>query len=219
MPSKPRDALAYVQIDKASMDRCIARLRGDAAAMSTAVNRALNKTATFAKSRIIEDLRKTINLKTGLLRGGQNVKGKIRVSQATKARHAAIIVIAGTRIPLIAFGARQTAKGVTYQIRRGGKRQLLAHGFIQIGIKSGKPHVLLRVGELRPTKRPGRGAAMVRPRYPAYKQYGPTLPQIMQTLPQYAQAVLERTMGDRLAMELDRQVQVIIDRKDQKKSA
>jgi len=214
MPSKPRDALTYVQVDKQSFDRCLARLRGDAAAMSTAVNRALNKTATFAKTQIVGDLRKTINLKPGLLR-----EKYIRVSPATKPRPVAVISIKGTRIPLLAFGARQTAKGVSYQIRRGGARQLLRHGFINIGRTSGKPHVLLRVGELRPTKRPGRGAAMVRPRYPAYKRYGPTLTQIMQTLPQYARGVFETAIYTRLSMELNRQVQVILDRKDQKQTA
>ena len=219
MPSKPRDALTYVQVDKGSFDRCLARLRGDAAAMATAVNRALNKTATFARTRIVTDLNASLNLKKSMLRGGKDIKGAVRVSPATKRRASAVIIIKGTRIPLIAFGARQTAKGVTYSIKRGGKRQLLRHGFINIGMKSGKPHVMLRVGELLPTKRPGHGAEMVRPRYPAWKRYGPTLTQVMQTLPEYAKGVFEDAMRERLTMELDRQVQVILERKDVKRTA
>ena len=219
MSSRNRDALTYVQVDKASFDRCIARLRGDAAAMSTAVNRAVNKTATFAKTQIVRDLRKTLNLKPAFLR-----EKYIRLSPATKPRPVAVISIKGTRIPLLAFGARQTARGVTYAIKRGGKRQLLRHGFINIGKTSGKPHVLLRVGELRPSRQFHYAATvadisiqhMVRPRYPVYKRYGPTLTQIMQTLPQYARGVFENTIYTRLSMELDRQVQVIIDRKDRK---
>ena len=225
MPSKPRDALTYVQVDKGSFDRCLARLRGDAKAMETAVNRALNKTATFAKTRIVTDLNASLNLKKSMLRGGKDVKGAVRVSPATKRRASAIVIIKGTRIPLIAFGARQTGKGVTYSIKRGGKRQLLRHGFINIGIKSGKPHVLLRVSEPQPrkrqTKRGGKvyASPTVRPRYDIWKRYGPTLTQVMQTLPEYAKGVFEDAMHTRLTMELDRQVMVILDRKDQKKTA
>jgi len=222
MPSKPRDDVLQVYVDKASMDRCISRLKGDVASITKAVVRTVNKTAVFGKTQIVHTLQGALNLKTSLLRGGKDIKGYIYVKNATQKRWQAEVHIRGTRIPLLAFGARQTAKGVTYQVKRGGARQLLRHGFINVGTSSGKELVLLRVGEPRPPLRVLHGGtpsgAMVRPRYPIWKQYGPSLTQIMQKLPEYARGVVERTMAERMAMELDRQVQVILDRKDQKKA-
>jgi hypothetical protein len=91
-------------------------------ALPKVMSRALNRTATGARTATSRMLSKEIGLKVG------DVRKKLVLIRASYRRWRSAITISRKRIPLIRFGARQTKKGVTYKKQR--KRILIRHAFI-----------------------------------------------------------------------------------------
>ena len=113
-------------------------LRAGASEMAPAVARALNKTADQVKvqgSRAIRDA--GYNLKA------KDIKSGIDVRRASLGNLRASVVAKGRPIPLIAYGARQTSKGVTVSVLKG--RKLIAHAFIAT-MANGHKGVFIRQG-------------------------------------------------------------------------
>jgi len=86
------------------------------------MSRALNRTATEARTKTSRMLAGEIGIKIG------DVRKRITMSRASYRRWRSSIKISRRRIPLIRFGAKQTKKGVTYKKDR--KRVLISHAFI-----------------------------------------------------------------------------------------
>ena len=78
-----------------------------------AIVRALNRTIASVRTLVIREIADD----TGL--ANKDIRPSIGVTNATFSRPAARLVVTGRRIPLIAFDARQTLRGVTYIGRRG----------------------------------------------------------------------------------------------------
>lgn len=89
------------------------------------ISRALNKVAAGARTIITRRIGKELPVKQTTLRN-KNVK----LSKSHPQRLAARIHVSGKRIPLGAMGPRQTTKGVTYRLRKGGPRKLIKGGFL-----------------------------------------------------------------------------------------
>jgi hypothetical protein len=86
---------------------------------------AINTTATQARNQIVKNLLKTVKLPGKILRDA------IKLTRATTTRWIATIDVHGKRIPLIYFGARQIAFGVTYRISDIMGPALARRAFIQ----------------------------------------------------------------------------------------
>ncbi|HUX15572.1 MAG TPA: hypothetical protein VMW52_03815, partial [Phycisphaerae bacterium] len=126
--------------------------------------------------------------------------------------------IHGRRIPILQFNARQTRKGVTYALRRHGGRTLIPHAFLATmptghrGVfartepKFGyQPGGLMLVG--------GRRASGVRKHgLPIVEQYGPSVPAVVEKLPEFAAGVFHDAIADKLQAEIDSQVGLLIER-------
>lgn len=82
----------------------------------------------------------------------RDVRKAIKRSQARSARTSGTVSVRARPVPLIAFGARQTRRGVSLKIERGGKRFRLRHSFIAT-MPSGHRGVFER--DIRKTPRRG----------------------------------------------------------------
>lgn len=103
-----------------------------------------------------------------------------------------------TGINLIAFGARQNSKGVSYAVKKGGGRKTLAHAFIR-STRSGRgPFVWLRgeAGRAYTSSHPSKNKYLGLHGYPIFQQFGPSVAQMLkhgdrpQRLADYASGIV-----------------------------
>jgi len=113
-----------IQMGEAQLAEITTMLDGVPNGVQRVATRAINKIAVSARTHIVRRIVQEVNLKSSEVRN-RNVS----ISKAKYSRLAAMIRISGRRIPLLRWGARQTRKGASYAIRRGG-RTVLAHGFL-----------------------------------------------------------------------------------------
>jgi len=124
----------------------------------------VNSVSTTGRKEIVREMSRKLTLKQKRVREGTALR------RATRQRLEAVITVSGRRIMLIEFSARQTRRGVTYQIERSQGRKLLPSGFIARGRA-----IRGTVGGGRPMpelvwKRAGK------PRLPIFPKRGPSLP-------------------------------------------
>lgn len=177
--------LAQVQ---RSLDRFTKELQ------SKAIVRALNNTATSAKVEASRDIRAAgYNIKA------KRVKQAIEVRRATAADLQAIVTATGKAIPRLAFGARQTAAGVSYSIKGG--RTMKAGAFIAT-MKSGHTGAFMRVAGFQTGKR---GTPILNRKI--RELWGPSIPTVLMN--KVVHVRLEQALRDRFPKELERQIRFI----------
>ena len=127
-----------------------AKLR-DSGKFQIVVARALNRTMTFMKKRIKQDIYAQYNAKQ------QDIESTMTVKQAKKGRLVASIAMRGRMsLDLIKYGARETRKGVSVRVLRASKAHVIKPGWGKGGIRAtkknkasatwiAKDHVLARV--------------------------------------------------------------------------
>jgi hypothetical protein len=101
-----------------------------------AASRALTKAATQARTQAAREIRDRYNISARL------VARQIDVTRSTPDTLVALLKPQGSKLPVIAFQARQTRRGVTVQIKRGSRR-LIPHAFIAT-MRSGHTGVFAR---------------------------------------------------------------------------
>lgn len=132
------------------------------AVIGKATVRALNKTAAQAKVAASREIRDAgYKIKAGA------IKDSIRITQATRALLVSAVKPKGRPIPLIDYGARQTAKGVTVSVKNG--RKLIRGAFIAV-MPTGHKGVFVRVGDGR-KKVKGKSSGL-----PIKELFGPSIP-------------------------------------------
>ncbi len=141
-----------IQVDTSALQRRLDALGADA---PRAVVRALNRTAASVQTQAVRALATEVGLKQ------TEVRKAMAVRQATRDRPTAAVIVTGKRIPLLAFGARATRKGITYRIGTGG-RKLVPSGFL----------ATMRSGHRGAFKRKGKR------RLPIAELFGPSLPHV-----------------------------------------
>jgi hypothetical protein len=138
-----------VTADLSTFRRQIAAL-GDKAPL--AVARALNRSIASVQTAAVRDMAKDLNL------AQKDVRKGLEITKATRQSLLATLRVTSKRLLLMAFGARQTAKGVTYNLGRG---RTLAEGAFIAAMKSGHVGVFRRVGRARlPLTRELRGPSL-----------------------------------------------------------
>ena len=149
-----------VRFDSAQATRLLRALsrRG----VHDATVRALNKAANQTKTQASKSIRAKRALKAGV------VNEQLKVTKAARKAEAAVVAT-GAPIPLRDYGARQTARGVTFRVNRG-KRSLLKGAFI---VQSIGQHVFTRSGPKRKMKR---GRYVGKKKQPIIKRVAPSLP-------------------------------------------
>jgi hypothetical protein len=130
-----------------------------------AITRALNRTGDQVRTAVVRALAQDTGLALAVIRKSTDVQS------ATFTNQVVAVLVTGRRIPLYAFAARQTSKGVSYRLQSG--RGSIAHAFIATMPKSGHTGVFMR---------------RTRRRLPIYELFGPSLPHVIQK-PAVVQAV------------------------------
>jgi len=170
-----------IKLDQVQWLRAQGLLAGVKNGSRRVVMRATNKTLAGVRTDSVKEIRQEVNLSATVVRKTMYVeKATLRdLRAAVRSRQKY-----GTS--LIAFGARQTRKGVTVQVKKGRPRELIEHAFIRYGQKGGGKQVFWRTGSLkrhvgtRPHKRTfPYGALPRRYRLPIKKLWGPAVPDIM----------------------------------------
>jgi hypothetical protein len=135
--------------------------------MRPAVVRALNRMIDQVKVRAAREVRAA-----GYKLKISDIKSAIRINRASTGRLRADAIASGRPIPLIKYGARQTAAGVTVDVLNG--RKLIAHAFIAT-TSNGTPQVFVRKPGAKHRK-VTKGGKAVWTALPIDKKYGPSIP-------------------------------------------
>lgn len=141
---------------KADISRTRAMLGASQKAVQLATVTALNKTVTNVRSETVKVLKKDIGDAVGVTSGG--FRKSIALAKANRNRLLASLTPSGRPLPLMAFGARQVATGVTS--KAWGKRKTYKHAFIA-KMPGGHKGVFVRTSKKR---------------LPIRELYGPSLP-------------------------------------------
>lgn len=151
---------------KINIEGALAKFRSAAEEAPKAVQRALNKTAITARAQAARSIRDTgYGLKVA------TIKGAFTIRRATQADLKAIVTATGRPIPLIQYGARQTGRGVSVNVKNG--RKVIAHAFIAT-MHSGHEGVFIRVDNKR--KRVIRNGKVYYSGLPIKELFGPSVP-------------------------------------------
>lgn len=110
-----------------------------------AIRAALNRVASTAKTRALKEITSEWNVKRSDIAPMVTLK---RAERGGGGMEAAVRAEGAISLPIYKFGARQTKSGVSFKIKKSGKRGKLANAFIA-KMKSGKVGVFERVGKKR----------------------------------------------------------------------
>lgn len=127
-----------VEADITSSLRDLEQLEGNL--KHRVLGRALNRTATGMKTEVSRQIRSVLNVRA------QDVNKRLSIRRAASGERSVEIVIGARGLPLLAFGARQTKKGVSVKVLRRGGRKLVRGAFIA-QMKSGHRGVFVRRGK------------------------------------------------------------------------
>jgi hypothetical protein len=175
-----------IKVDvRGSMDRIIADVGNKKREVrSVAVPRALNKMIDQVKTGAARSIRDA-----GYKLKVSDIKKGLKISRAVAGNLTARVTASGNPIPLSAYGARQTAKGVSVDVLHG--RKVITHAFIAT-MPSGHKGVFVRVGAQH--KKTTKGSRTVWSGLPIKELFGPSVPDGM------ANAAVQETL-QRLVLE------------------
>ena len=168
-------ALFKVSLNKADLAEVERMMKGIKNGYSTVVRRTINDGIKGAKIYTKDTLKKEYTIKAGA------VNKTFKQVNATNVKLSGALRSIGAFVPLINYSARQTKKGVTVQIKKGGKRELWPGAFITT-MKSGHKGVFSREKPPYKTKKsPKLPWKQFEPKYrlPIHEQFGPRVPGIM----------------------------------------
>lgn len=147
-----------LKIDTASVQRAVGDIKdGLPRVLTRVLNRSLSEVRTLVKRGIAED--------TGI--PVSQVDKSLTSEEANFGRLVARLVVRGRRLPLTAFKARQTRKGVTYSV--GSKGRTLAESAFIATMRSGHTGVFRRRGKF----------PALAGRLPIDELKGPSLPRVL----------------------------------------
>jgi Prophage minor tail protein Z (GPZ) len=146
-----------------------------------ATMRALNRALTSGNAELARLIAKDMGLKVS------EVKAALKSTPATETRLEVKLSASAKRIPLAKFAARQTRKGVSYNLGAGGGgRKVLAHSFIAT-VGSGHTGVFTR---------------KTAKRLPIDQKFGPSIGGVLARYRRQGIAKMRETFDARLAHEL-----------------
>ncbi|MCE5185079.1 MAG: phage tail protein [Planctomycetaceae bacterium] len=113
-----------IKLDEQRLREVQLMLREIPRGMATVMSRGINKTAVSVRAEVVRKIAAEVNLSQ------KRIREALTISQANWTKWAATINISRKRIGLINFGARQTARGVSYKIDKAHGRKAIEHAFI-----------------------------------------------------------------------------------------
>lgn len=177
------------------------------------LSRAINKTTSAARVKAVREISADTKLKKKFIYQRGKTNRPIIVKNATYKTLEAHILISQKRIPLSRFNAVQRKTGVSYNLGRGrttAKGSFLRKVYGKSGAKYGRDIMGWEGHEAvlkRRTKKP----------HPLMELYGPSLGRVFTK----AAGILRRTIKEankKLAQEIDRQIEVLIQQQLKRKA-
>lgn len=134
-----------LELDLDTLLDTLSRLR--TATESRVVAQAINRTARSSRVFLRRSVQEVVALKA------KDVNQTVTVRRATRRDPRAVIAVSRRSVPLLRYGARATARGVTVKVKREGGRKLVRPGgrgaFISTMPSTGHRGVFVRKGEER----------------------------------------------------------------------
>lgn len=157
-----------IKIDvRGSMDRIIADMGNiKREVVEKAAPRALNKVIDQVKTAAAREMRGA-----GYKLKVSDIKKGLKTSRASPSMLTATVKASGRPIPLVQYGARPTAKGVSVDVLHG--RKVIAGAFIAT-MSNGHKGVYVRVGKLH--KKVSKGGRAMWSGLPIKELFGPSVP-------------------------------------------
>ena len=116
--------MMQIVFDEKALQRVRNQLSAVPRQISVIMPRAINRTAGPARTQIASRLRGELKLKSSVIKKG------ITWIKATRNWWRSDLFVSRRRIPLINFGAKQTAAGVAYTISKTSGRKIISSAFI-----------------------------------------------------------------------------------------
>lgn len=199
-----------IKINAEDMAKVKKMLAGIPGAADRVCMRAINDGLAGMKTDASTEIRAEINLTKSV------VDATFKTVKASVTSLSGVFTSTGKPVPLIEYGARQTTKGVSVQVKRGNPRSVIPGTFIAVvrskqqmdqGIE-GHKGVFWRVWHERQRKPFNRnfpyGKLPKKYRLPIVQRYGPRVPDILSNEPVMA-AVLKKA-DDRMHVNIERQI-------------
>ena len=154
------------------------------------LSRALNKVATSTRAEIVREVSEAYNVRPSAVRGRNTKLGK-----ATPSSLRSEVLVQGGRIPLSYFDPKREPRGVSYSIRKEGRR-VLVHAFL-VRFSSGHVGLMQRAPDAK--------------RYPILQPKGPSVPVMVEGLDDFSEQAINVRSGDQLEREIDTQIGLALD--------
>lgn len=190
-----------IRINADDMARVKKSLAGIPGAADRVCMRAINDGLAGMKTDASTEIRSVIVLSKSA------VDATFKTVKASVTSLSGVFASTGSPVPLIEYGARQTTKGVSVQVKRGNPRSVVVGAFIAT-MKSGHKGVFWREWHQAIRKPVNRnipyGKLPKKYRLPISQRYGPRVPDILSNEPVMT-AVLKKA-DDRMHTNIDRQI-------------
>jgi hypothetical protein len=191
----------YIKINDTDLKNVEKMLGNVQGAVPRVISRAINDTLAGVKTDASAEIRQVITLKKAA------VDKTFRTVKSNVTTLSGLFESKGSPVPLIDYGARQTTKGVSVQVKRGNPRSQIEGAFIAT-MKSGHKGVFWRQWHTAARKPVNRnvpyGKLPKRYRLPIAQRFGPRVPDILENQP-VMNAVLTKA-GDRMHKNIDREL-------------
>jgi hypothetical protein len=184
---------------RGSMDKIIADLeQNKRAVLGVATPRALNKMADQVKVGAAREVRAAgYKLKVG------DIKKGLKIARATAGSLTATVTASGRPIPLIGYGARQIAKGVSVDVLNG--RKVISHAFV-VTMPNGHKGVFVRPGKQH--KKVSKNGKLLWSGLSVKELFGPSVPDGLANAA--VQAMLQRLVENKFPEILRQQINRLI---------
>lgn len=197
------ETFATVEVNKKQLRRVAALLKNVPAKIPAILSRAVNKTANAARVQAVRAIAKDTKLKQSYIYKRGVRDRPITMKNATYKNLEAVISISQKRMPLSRFNAKQTKKGVSYNLGRG--RTIAEGSFLRrVYGKAGAAYGRRMGWE-------GHMAVMKRGKRGLYELRGPSLGYVSTS----AAGILRRAVSlanEKLPTEINTQIQVELTR-------
>ena len=181
--------MVEIKFDQAKLNAVRRQLAGFPRALPKVMSRAINRTATSARTKITSAIRDEVKIKLSA------VRKSVRLRTASYGRWQADLAISPFRTPLIHFDAQRRKTGISYVINPKAGRKMIKSAFIQT-MASGHRGVFRRRGKSR---------------LPIVELFGPSVGAVFEETPAIAARIMAES-GQDLTKNINDQVRMILDR-------